>query len=62
LKEENNTETKLSVYELKKFNFETLIHSINRCYAKEIQQRLPKATDFPKTIFDSNNNLNLQSL
>jgi hypothetical protein len=62
LKEENNIETKLSVYELKKFNFETLIHSINRCYAKEVQQRLPKATDFPKTIFDSNNNLNLQSL
>lgn len=52
----------LSTYKLNKFDFDILLESVSRCYAKEIHNRLPTSSDFPLTVFDSDSNLNLNAL
>lgn len=50
------------IYELNKISFESLINSINRCYSVEYQNKLPNPSDFPKSIFNSNNDLIIKNL
>ncbi len=50
------------IFKLDDFNFETLLHSINRCYSEEIQDELPKPSDFPNSVFDKKKNIILNSL
>ncbi len=50
------------LFKLEDFNFDTLLHSINRCYSEEIQSELPKPSDFPNSVFDNEKNLILNSL
>lgn len=43
-------------------NFELLLSSINKCYSKECQIKLPKSKDFPSWLFNSEQNLNQEKL
>jgi hypothetical protein len=47
---------------ISQFDFPKFINSINRCYAKDILEDLPKPSDFPSSIFDRNGNLNIEDI
>lgn len=52
----------LPTYKLTEFDFEYFLSCIIRCYAKDIQDRFPKNSDFPSSLFVSENELNLNAL
>lgn len=49
-------------FNLEKYDFETFLNSINKCYSDDFKDSLPKASDFPKKIFNSTNSINLKAL
>lgn len=54
--------SEINNFNLDKYDFETLLNSINKCYADDIKDNLPKVSDFPKKIFNSTDSINLKSL
>jgi hypothetical protein len=53
---------RLRTYQLNEFNFEHLLDCITRCYALEFQDKLPKTSDFPASLVESEDELNLNAL
>ena len=54
--------SEINNFNLEKYDFETLLNSINKCYADDFEDNLPKVSDFPKTIFNSTDSINLKGL
>lgn len=62
LKKETSMNSEINNFNLEKYDFETLLNSINKCYADDFKDNLPKVSDFPKKIFNSTDNINLKCL
>lgn len=62
LKKEISMNSEINNFNLEKYDFETLLNSINKCYADDFKDNLPKVSDFPKKIFNSTESMNLKSL
>jgi|GEM_PF-1734198 len=54
--------SEINNFNLEKYDFETLLNSINKCYADDFKDSLPKVSDFPKKVFNSTYSINLKSL
>lgn len=54
--------SEINNFYLDKYDFEALLNSINKCYSDVFKDNLPKASDFPKKIFNSSDCINLKSL
>jgi len=62
IKKETSMNSEINNFNLEKYDFETLLNSINKCYADDFEDNLPKVSDFPKTIFNSTDSINLKGL
>lgn len=62
LKKETSMNSEINSFNLEKYDFETLLNSINKCYADDFKDKLPKVSDFPKKIFNSTDGILLKPL
>lgn len=45
-----------------KYSFSTYLTSLNKCYAKEVQESLPEVNDFPETLIEAFDNKDLSKI